>query len=42
MSGFSFVMDEALESEVNTSLKLDSHSKSWSGLILRIEIDLDD
>ncbi len=42
MSGLSFVMDEALEGGVNTSLNLDGHGKSWSGLILRIEIDLDD
>ena len=42
LGGLNFVMDEALEGGVNTSLNLDGHGKSWSGLILRMEIDIDD
>ena len=41
LKGLNFVMDEALEGGVNTSLNLDGHGKSWSGLILRMEIDVD-
>jgi len=37
-----FVMTNALEGGVNSSLNLDSHGKSWSFLILSLEIDLDD
>ena len=39
LHGLNFVMDEALEGGVNESLNLDGHGKSWSSLILRIEID---
>ena len=35
-----FVLDEALEGGVNESLNLDSHGKSWSSLILSLEIEL--
>jgi len=40
--GFNFVMREALEGGVNESLNLDGHGKSWSSLILGLEIALDD
>ena len=39
LHGLNFVMYEALEGGVNTSLGLDSHGKSWSFLILGLEID---
>ena len=38
--GVNFVLDEALEGGVNESLNLDSHGKSWSSLILSLEIEL--
>ena len=38
--GLNFVLDEALEGGVNESLNLDSHGKSWSFLILSLEIEL--
>ena len=38
--GLNFVLDEALEGGVNESLNLDSHGKSWSSLILSIELEL--
>ena len=37
-----FVMDQALEGGVNESLNLDAHGKSWSFLILSLDVDLDD
>lgn len=40
--GFNFVMRDALEGGVNESLNLDGHGKSWSSLILSLEIELDD
>jgi hypothetical protein len=42
LSGLNFVMGEALEGGVNTSLGLDSHGKSWSFLILGLEIEVPD
>ena len=42
LSGLNFVMSEALEGGVNTSLGLDSHGKSWSFLILGLEIEVPD
>ena len=42
LSGLNFVMGEALEGGVNTSLGLDSHGKSWSFLILGLEIEIPD
>ncbi|MDX1541539.1 MAG: hypothetical protein R3349_09065 [Geminicoccaceae bacterium] len=42
LHGLNFVMDEALEGGVNTSLNLDSHGKSWSFLLLGLEIELED
>ena len=40
LNGFNFVMQSALEGGVNESLNLDGHGKSWSSLILGLEIDL--
>lgn len=40
LHGLNFVLDEALEGGVNTSLGLDSHGKSWSFLILGLELDV--
>ena len=40
--GFNFVISDALEGGVNESLNLDGHGKSWSSLILGIEIVLDE
>jgi hypothetical protein len=42
LAGLNFVMDRALEGGVNESLNLDSHGKSWSFLILALEIELED
>ena len=39
LQGLHFVMRDALEGGVNSSLNLDSHGKSWSYLILGMEID---
>ncbi len=38
LDGFNFVMQNALEGGVNESLNLDGHGKSWSSLILGLEI----
>ena len=32
-------MDEALEGGVNGSLNLDGHGKSWSALLLGLEVE---
>lgn len=42
LAGLNFVMERALEGGVNGSLSLDSHGKSWSFLMLGIEIDVED
>ena len=42
LHGMNFVMYDALEGGVNTSLNLDSHGKSWSFLILSLPIVLPD
>lgn len=42
LGGFNFVMHDALEGGVNESLNLDGHGKSWSSLILGLEIELED
>ena len=42
LHGLNFVMEEALEGGVNASLGLDSHGKSWSFLILGLEIEISD
>jgi hypothetical protein len=35
-------MRDALEGGVNASLNLDSHGKSWSYLLLGLEVEIDD
>jgi hypothetical protein len=42
LHGLNFVMQDALEGGVNTSLGLDSHGKSWSYLLLGLEIEVPD
>jgi hypothetical protein len=42
LHGLNFVLNDALEGGVNTSLGLDSHGKSWSYLILGLEVELPD
>jgi hypothetical protein len=38
--GLNFVMRDGIEGGVNTSLNLDSHGKSWSYLILDLDVEL--
>lgn len=40
LAGLNIVMEEALEGGVNGSLGLDGHGKSWSFLILGLEIEV--
>ena len=40
LAGLNFVMDDALEGGVNGSLNLDGHGKSWSSLVLGLEVTL--
>ena len=40
LQGFNFVMDQALEGGVNESLNLDGHGKSWSFLLLGLEVEI--
>jgi hypothetical protein len=42
LHGLNFVMEDALEGGVNTSLGLDSHGKSWSYLILGLDVEVPD
>jgi len=42
LCALNFVMDQALEGGVNESLNLDSHGKSWSFLVLGLEIEVED
>ena len=42
LGGLNFVIDEALEGGVNESLNLDSHGKSWSFLLLGLEVEIED
>ena len=42
LHGLNFVMEDSLEGGVNTSLNLDSHGKSWSSLILGLELEIPD
>jgi hypothetical protein len=39
LHGLNFVLREALEGGVNSSLNLDTHGKSWSYLILGLPLD---
>lgn len=41
LGGFNFVMDRALEGGVNESLNLDGHGKSFSYLLLGLEVEVD-
>ena len=40
LHGLNFVLRDALEGGVNTSLNLDSHGKSWSHLMLGLTIEV--
>lgn len=40
LNGLNFVLEGALEGGVNTSLGLDSHGKSWSFLVLGLDIEV--
>ena len=40
LHGLNFVMHDALEGGVNSSLGLDSHGKSWCFLILGLDIEV--
>ncbi|HSA81691.1 MAG TPA: hypothetical protein VLE23_12795 [Geminicoccaceae bacterium] len=42
LGALNFVMDQALEGGVNESLNLDSHGKSWSFLLLGLEVEVED
>jgi hypothetical protein len=42
LHGLNFVMSQALEGGVNTSLGLDSHGKSWSYLFLGLEVEIEE
>ena len=42
LHGLNFVLHDAIEGGVNSSLNLDSHGKSWSFLVLALEIELAD
>jgi hypothetical protein len=42
LGALNFVMDEALEGGVNESLNLDAHGKSWSFLLLGLELEVED
>lgn len=42
LHGFNFVLHDALEGGVNTSLNLDAHGKSWSYLLLSLEVDVEE
>jgi hypothetical protein len=39
LGGLNFVLHDALEGGVNSSLNLDSHGKSWSYLLLGLTLD---
>ena len=41
LGALNFVMDEALEGGVNQSLNLDAHGKSWSFLLLGLEVEIE-
>jgi hypothetical protein len=38
LSGLNIVLENALEGGVNSSLNLDAHGKSWSFLVLELEL----
>jgi hypothetical protein len=41
LHGLNFVLTDAIEGGVNSSLNLDSHGKSWSYLLLALDVKLD-
>lgn len=41
LAGVNLVMERALDGGVNESLGLDGHGKSWSSLLLSLEIEID-
>jgi hypothetical protein len=41
LHGLNFVLRDALEGGVNSSLNLDSHGKSWSYLLLALDVEID-
>ena len=41
LHGLNFVMRAGLEGGVNSSLNLDAHGKSWSFLLLALEVDVE-
>ena len=41
IGALNFVMDQALEGGVNQSLNLDAHGKSWSFLLLGLEVEIE-
>jgi hypothetical protein len=41
LHGLNFVMEDALEGGVNGSLNLDSHGKSWSYLLLALDVEVE-
>ncbi|MCX7629003.1 MAG: hypothetical protein N2038_02000 [Geminicoccaceae bacterium] len=42
LHGVNLVMEKALEGGVNASLNLDGHGKSWSFLLLWLEVEIED
>ncbi|KPH81103.1 AtuA-related protein [Bosea vaviloviae] len=42
LAGLNFVLDDALEGGVNTSLNLDAHGKSFSFLLLDLDVEIED
>jgi len=40
LHAYNFVLQNALEGGVNESLNLDGHGKSWSSLILGVEVEI--
>ncbi len=40
LQGLNFVMEDAIEGGVNSSLNLDSHGKSWSFLLLALDVEV--
>ncbi|MRG84880.1 hypothetical protein GH754_00905 [Salinibacillus xinjiangensis] len=40
IKAINFVMENALSGGVSRSLNLDTHGKSWSNLILRLEVEV--
>ena len=42
LAGLNIVLHDALEGGVNSSLNLDGHGKSWSYLLLGLEVEIAD